>query len=82
MMKRKYLRSNTRRERRQRQKNVAEILEQKHAATTAAIANEEADKFEHYTAVTVARKQEHRQQRPSALGPHRKTENMDRKDKA
>ena len=39
-MKRKYLSSNTKRERRQQQKDVSEVLEQGHAATMAAIRNE------------------------------------------
>ena len=60
-----------------------EILEQKHAATTAAITNEETEIFELLTAVTVACKEEtidSEDQELLALIERRK--NMDRKDKA
>ena len=60
-----------------------EILEQKHAATTAAITNEETEILEQLTAVTVACKEEtidSKDQELLALIQRRK--NMDRKDKA
>ena len=60
-----------------------EILEQKHAATTAAITNEETEILEQLTAVTVACKEEtidSKDQELLALIERRK--NMDRKDKA
>ena len=59
------------------------ILEQKHAATTAAITNEETEILEQLTAVTVACKEEtidSEDQELLALIERRK--NMDRKDKA
>ena len=37
--------------------NVAEIFEQKHAATTAPITNEESEMLQHLTAVTATRKE-------------------------
>ena len=59
------------------------ILEQKHAATTAAITNEETEILEQLTAVTVACKEEtidSKDQELLDLIERRK--NMDRKDKA
>ena len=59
------------------------ILEQKHAATTAAITNEETEMLEQLTAVTVACKEETIDSTDKELlALIRKKEKMDRKDKA
>ena len=64
-------------------KNVAEILERKHAATTAAVANEEAEILEQHTAVTTARKEEMIDSKDQELlALIERPKNMDRKDKA
>ena len=59
------------------------MLEQKHAATTAAITNEETEILELLTAGTVACKEEAIDSKDQELlAPIERRKNMDRKDKA
>ena len=81
-MKRKSLSSNTQRELQQQQQVWQKYLSRKHAATTAAIRNEETEILEQRAAVTAARQEatiDGKDQQLLTLIERRKS--MDRKDK-